>query len=380
LARGHGSAVFAQGCVGVRIERVTVYASPGLAVGLVGNQGPILVRALHVRFAPGTPRLLTTNADGVHCQQNRSGPVIEDCYFEGMADDAVNLYAPPNVLREIRSPTEWLVSSDCRIMPGDRLQVFDPRAGCVRGEVKAVGVRPERRSLLLTLEASFEGATAGADHRTTDTLYNLDACGAGFQIRRNHMSGHRRYGCLLRAGGGVVEDNLFEDTTGAGVVLTNEPDWPEGPVPWGITIRRNRFLRGGLCLGYADSPQGAALVVRASRLGHALGGVGAIPGVTIEDNTFQDRAGTALYVGGARNVSIRGSRITAGVEVELRRAGPVILVERSADVAITDNSVTDPRAGTTAAVQIGSGVPDGDAGVRVTGLQTALASGAKPVR
>ena len=61
------------------------------------------------------------------------------------------------------------------------------------------------------------------------------------------MNGNRRYGCLLRAGGGVVEDNTFEDTTGAGVVLTNEPDWPEGPVPWGIRIRRNRFLRG-LCL------------------------------------------------------------------------------------------------------------------------------------
>ena len=87
----------------------------------------------------------------------------------------------------------------------------------------------------------------GADHRSADTLYNLDGCGAGFQIRRNHMNGNRRYGCLLRAGGGVVEDNVFEDTTGAGVVLTNEPDWPEGPVPWGIRIRRNRFLRG-LCL------------------------------------------------------------------------------------------------------------------------------------
>jgi hypothetical protein len=45
------------------------------------------------------------------------------------------------------------------------------------------------------------------------------------------MNGNRRYGCLLRAGGGVVEDNIFEDTTGAGGVLTNEPDWPESPVP-----------------------------------------------------------------------------------------------------------------------------------------------------
>jgi len=45
------------------------------------------------------------------------------------------------------------------------------------------------------------------------------------------MNGNRRNGCLLRAGNGLVEDNIFADTTGAGVVLTNEPDWPEGPVP-----------------------------------------------------------------------------------------------------------------------------------------------------
>jgi hypothetical protein len=52
LARGFGSAVTAQGCDGIRIENVTVHASPGLAVGLVGNRGEIVVRGLQVRFAP----------------------------------------------------------------------------------------------------------------------------------------------------------------------------------------------------------------------------------------------------------------------------------------------------------------------------------------
>jgi len=194
LARGYGSAVFAHGCNGFRIENVVVHASPGLALGLVGNRGEIVVRGLEVRFTQGSQRLLTANADGVHCQQNRAGPIIEQCYFEGMADDAINLYTPPNVLQELRSPTNWLVSPGCRVLPGDRLQVLDPKTGRIRGEVKAVDVKPERRALLLTLEAPLEGAVAGADHRSADTLYNLDACGAGFQIRRNHMNGHRRYG------------------------------------------------------------------------------------------------------------------------------------------------------------------------------------------
>ena len=379
LARGHGSAVLAQGCDGIRIENVTVHASPGLAVGLVGNRGEIVVCGLEVRFAPGTTRLLTANADGVHCQQNRGGPVIEDCYFEGMADDAINLYAPPNILHEVRSPTQWLVSPGCLVLPGDRLQVLDPKTGRIRGEVKAVEVRREGRALLLTLERPLEGVVAGADHRVADTLYDLDACGAGFQIRRNHMNGNRRYGCLLRAGCGLVEDNTFEDTTGAGVVLTNEPDWPEGPVPWGITIRRNRFLRGGMCLCYADSPHGAALAVRATRLGHGLAEAEAIREVVIENNDFQDRAGTAVFVGGAKNVTIRENRITAASGAELRREGAAILIERSSSVAVLDNTVSDPRAGTTAAVEIGPDVAPGDAGVRISGLNASLAPEVKAV-
>ena len=52
-------------------------------------------------------------------------------------------------------------------------------------------------------------------------IWDRDACGAGFKIRRNHMHGNRRYGCLLRAGDGVVEDNLFEDTTAFSLALAH---------------------------------------------------------------------------------------------------------------------------------------------------------------
>jgi hypothetical protein len=379
LARGYGSAVTAQGCDGIRIENVLVHASPGLAVGLVGNRGEILVRGLEVRFPSETNRLLTTDADGVHCQQNRSGPVIEDCYFEGMADDAINIYAPPNVLREIRSPTQWLVSPGCIVLPGDRLQVFDPQTGQLRGGVRAADVKVEGRAFLLTIDPPLEGAVAGADHRVADTLYNIDACGADFRIRRNHMHGNRRYGCLLRAGAGVVEDNTFEDTTGAGVVVTNEPDWPEGPMPWGITIRRNCFLRGGTCLGYADTPHGAALSIRASRLGHALADAEAIRDVIIENNVFQDRAGAALFVGGAQGIQVTKNRITATPDAELRTNGPAILVQRSSGVELADNTVFDPRPGTTAALEIGPNVASGEGGVKVSGWQVDLNSQAQTV-
>jgi hypothetical protein len=351
LARGYGGAILAQACDGVAIERVVVHASPGLVVGLVGNKGAIVVRGLEARFAPRSDRLLTANADGVHGQQNRSGPVIEDCYFEGMADDGVNLYAPPNVVREVRSPTEWLVTPGCLILPGERLQVVDPGAGTLLGQVTAAGVAVEGRAFRLTLDKAVAGVRAGDDHRSACTLYNLDACGAGFRIRRNTMNGNRRYGCLLRAGDGLVEGNTFADTTGAGVVATNEPDWPEGPIPWGITVKGNRFVRGGTCLGYADTPTGAQLIVRPTRLGHGLAEAAVVRTVVIENNEFVDPLGPAIFVGGAADVRVTGNRVHAAADAPRLLPGPAVRVERCEEVTIAGGEFLDRRPGTTRDVE-----------------------------
>ena len=379
LGRGHGCAILAQRNDGIRIENVVVRASPSLAVGLVGNSGEVLVRGLEVRFAPDSTRLLTTNADGVHCQQNRSGPVIENSYFEGMADDGINIYAPPVIVHEVRSPEQWLVSGAGGIRPGDRLQVLDPRTGGIRGTVRAVAVRAEGRHFLLSVDRPLDGVVAGSDHRTSDTLYNLDACGAGFRIRGNRFYGHRRYSCLLRAGNGVVEDNLFVDTMGAGVVITNEPDWPEGPVPWNVTIRRNGFVRGGTSAGYADRPHGAALSIRATRLGHATAEFESIQGITVEGNVFVDRPGTAIFIGGASDVALRGNRIQGAPEVELRRRGAAIVVERSSSVTIADTEVIDAREGMTASIEILRTVGPGEGGVRIDNLNSNLSPGTPAV-
>lgn len=379
LARGYGSAVFAQGCEGVRIEGVRIHASPGLAVGLVANRDEALVRGLEVVFPEGSDRLLTTNADGVHCQQNRVGPAIEDCIFEGMADDAVNIYTPPNVLREIRSSREWLVSPAVWPLVGDVLQVFDPIGGRVRGTVTIESVAPEGGSLLLGLREPLEGAAAGADHRSGDTLYNLNACGAGCRIVGNVMRGNRRYGCMLRSGEGLVEGNLFEDCTGAGVAILNEPDWPEGPVPWAITVRGNRFVRGGTCLGYADTPQGAALSVRAVRLGFSLAEGRPVSGVLLEDNEFVDCLGVALFAGATEGLIVRGNRFHAGAEAPLLRETGVIVLGDSIGARLVGNTVEDPRAGITAAVTILPDVAPGAEGVAVTDLRAQLRDGAPAV-
>ena len=114
---------------------MSIYAGPSTATVLVANEG-VHVRGLTVCRRPDSNRLLSTDADGVHCQQNRVGPIIEDCSFSGMADDSINIYAPPNVVLEVLSSTRLLVTGQCALRPHDTVQVMNPRSGHIRDEVK----------------------------------------------------------------------------------------------------------------------------------------------------------------------------------------------------------------------------------------------------
>ncbi|MHC4717353.1 MAG: hypothetical protein ACYS5V_10305, partial [Planctomycetota bacterium] len=117
------------------MEDIVVHASPGITNGVVMCDA-IVYRRFQVRFRKGTKRVITSNGDGIHVHGNRRGPVIEDCYFEGICDDGVNLNSHMNPSYEARGRTIVVERGPVTFRQGDRLQVFDPDTGTVRAVVK----------------------------------------------------------------------------------------------------------------------------------------------------------------------------------------------------------------------------------------------------
>jgi len=332
----------------------------------------VTVRNLSVRYRPGSRRLLTTDADGVHCQQNRTGPRIENCYFEGMADDAINIYAPPNVVLAVESPTQLVTTSKCAIRRGDLLQIMNPREGRILAEVRAAEVQKIKRRYRITLQRPVPGIQAGKDYKTADTIYNLSACGAGYVIRNNHMKTHRRHGMLLRAGQGLVENNVIEQVAGHGIVVTNEPDWPEGPFARDIVIRNNIIKGVGYAYKYADAPDGGAIQVRGSRLGYRLAKGRVQRRITIENNRFVDLLGAAIYIGAAEDVRIVANRAEVSLAVPARRKTAAIVLENCNKVTIEDFRIRDPRPQIYAAVEIRGSVEQAKDAVQIKALKVKL--------
>ncbi|MBC8872638.1 MAG: right-handed parallel beta-helix repeat-containing protein [Planctomycetes bacterium] len=370
LARGVGGVgVALRACRNCSIEDVTIYAGPSTATVLVANE-TVRVRGLTVCRRPGSKRLLSTDADGVHCQQNRAGPIIEDCSFSGMADDSINIYAPPNVVLEVLSPTELLVTAQCAIRPGDTVQVMNPRSGTIRDEVKVVAVgADQRRRLRITLERAVAGIQAGTDHTNADTLYNLSACGAGYIIRNNHMAAHRRHGMLLRAGHGLVEGNHIHGVAGLGIVVTNEPDWPEGPYADDITIRNNTIEGVGYAKGYGSSRHGAAIQIKGTKLRHGLAEGRVQRNILIENNRIVDPPGAGVFIGAAQSVQLNGNRVETSPATSPHRRTSAILLMNSSAVTVDGLTVTDPQGLFTAAVEIDPSVAAGEGGVAISDVK-----------
>ena len=302
--RGNGAFLMA-GTRDSVLENVTVHASPTLTVSLTGSDR-MTVRKLAITYRAGTTRLIASDGDGIHCQQNRRGLLMENCLFVGLCDDGVNIYAPPLIVKQVMSSTQIAVTDFSPVRAGDKLQIFDPQQGIIRGEPTVTAVEVRDGLQVVTIDQPVDGVVAGEDHRTADTVFNLSASGEGYVIRNNHFRNHRRYGLNLRAGDGLIENNTFEDLGGCGISVGNEPGWPEGPAASNVNIRNNHFIGGAYSAGYGDGKSGPAISICGLSL-HGLARPPLLRGIRIENNRFTRAADPAIAIRSARDVVVQNN-------------------------------------------------------------------------
>jgi len=370
---GDGNAITFAKCDGASVEDVTIYASPGLCMGFLGCEGDLVVRRVTVRPRPGTTRLLSGNVDGIHCQMARKGLLVEDCHFEGMTDDGMNTYDRVRMVTEVISPSKIRVHQTFDMRPGDRLQIMDPKTGLIKGEAGVLAVEEN----VITLDKPVEGVRTSKDilkgiismdnHLDADVVFNLSTCGAGYVIRNNYFGNFRGRGLILRGVNGLIENNVFERTSGQGIVIANEPHWPEGPMPRDIVIRGNQ-LRGVGTDAHAQN-YGAITVV-----GLGLGGVSPGPvlkNIRIENNVITDPPAEGISLLACDGVTVVGNRIEADGNRTFS-SGDGLGLRACRGVAVSDLTINSSRQKSTAGIVIGESVAPGEDGVKISGLHTNL--------
>jgi hypothetical protein len=233
---------------GCLVEDVTFYgAGNGMVFAICRNEGRITLRRVRILHKPGSDALWSAWRDGMHCKDNRVGPIIEACTFEGMQDDSINLGANTAMAIEQESPTTFILMG-AKFSPGDRVLAVDLNTGNILADTTAVAVEKVKNGQRVTLEKPIDAPIVlGSKRPHLDVrgthFYNASYASDAYEVRGCVFKPQRRHAMLIRSSNGIIENNTVDQVGGSAVYMGNEiGSFYEGPFPQNNVIRNNTFV------------------------------------------------------------------------------------------------------------------------------------------
>lgn len=219
-------------------KNLTYYSAEAQCFINSRNRGRLHFDGIQYKRKPGTTRLMTVYRGGIINRDNAIGPVIENCYIEGLGDDAIALSSYTYFVNSSASSTQFTLNNSATFDVGDTILFVDMKKGVELGKT----IVNSKSGDEITTRDAVNGVIPGEDKaQLTTNVMNLSKSNNNFIIRNNTFAGQRRHAILCRAQYGLIEGNVCQKT-GYGIVMTNEigPAY-SCPVPGNIVIKNNSF-------------------------------------------------------------------------------------------------------------------------------------------
>jgi uncharacterized protein (TIGR03437 family) len=338
-------------CSRMDLMSLTILNSPG--GGCIHEQGGgsnganhfsgiTIKRGLRPAGGVGDP-LFSATSDAIHSEDARIGPVVENCDFQAMPDDGINIHGRYHWVVQ-SSDNSLIVSAQPgnSFQPGDPLRLFDAQ-DAPAGEANVIQVTPlpgfhnDRKSARQGLASDYmsgpyfqidldRALQADFDYVAS----NPSASGAGYVIRNNTIHNNRARGLLLKGDNGLVENNTLDGNTFSGIEVAPELTFSESCFSRNVTIRNNIIRNVGaygpqpaLWLGIWDPSQPGG----PPPAGHR--------NIVIEGNTFSDFGGDAIRIASATGVTVQNNVFQRLTSTRL------VTVQDSQGVTFSGNSASD---------------------------------------
>ncbi len=360
--RGKQGVLVGEGCSGLTLKDVTLHSAPG--IGILVRFAEEAGTYENVRVIPGPKpagateeRLFSTSADAFNAAYVRKGPILKNCDFSFMGDDAVNLHG-------VMLPViKWLDERSFVSMRGHRSERFDRliRAGdevrflkepvyevTAKAQVEKVDYLDgkdapfvaDARKIWPTLKEAGSAAfyVIHLDRPVTGVsvgdFCDIPATSApGFSISGSYFHDHRARGLRLMSNEGVVENNRFERLKG--VAITVGPEyafWREAGWCRDITIRGNRI---------SDVGQGTQVQQRESYTTGAITVMGRVLPQNEKTRYFQGNERIVITGNEIDGCSVNGITISAAKAVtvthnKIRRVNGIPNPKMAADYGLPE--------------------------------------------
>lgn len=395
VSRRSSSAIRMNFCENSNVDGITIYSCGGIgmheASGNGGNRFKLTVTRGPAPAGATAPRMHSINADGFHSSAVKKGPIVEDSLFEWMGDDSIAIHGTYALVTAQPAPDQITLSPKFE-MPfeiGDDLTIVDSQTYKVKATAKVTKTEsvaatedPAVAKLWETYRVDQKGRkffTVSVDRPTAvavgDLITSPQRVGNGYVIRNNTCRFHRARGIQIKAGDGVIENNVVEDVNFAGITLGPELSiWLGSDYVRNVVVRNNTIRgtgRGGEGRKNANFADIAAIAVRSLTLDRQLSPP-ENTNIVIEGNKIESPAGLAMFLSSATNMTVKGNTITApwalGPNIAGKRFGvdpaAAIFVAGVEGVAFDGNTID--LAGGTATKAVATG-KDANA---VTGIES----------
>jgi len=359
--------VFMLNCSNMSFTGVTIKNAPALAVAERGGEGRNYYSYTVTYDDPPAGAthkpLLSTAADGFNSSSVRNGPILENCLWEGLHDDAVNIHGEISLVVEAEKDT---VIINSKMLPGslqigDILQFYNQRCSFeVEAKVLAFEPLSDYHPLPKKLgnnppKAFTDPSLAKYQRLKLDRvvpaafgwyMIDLNACGAGYVIRNCTTRETRARGFLLSSNG-IVENNVIERCSYGGIVVA--PSFRgcgEGPYGNHLIIKNNIIRE----VGFATEFWNVGLTIGAWENGAFVPPPGGHRNILVEGNRFEKNDGPNIMISSAIGVEIKNNTFINPMHHAYHGLNPplppdsLIALTECRDVSFKNNEIINPGA------------------------------------
>ncbi len=238
-ARRLGCGFFCEESSDILCENVTVHSCYGMGF-LAQICNNITLRSFNTKRSRG--RYFTANADATHFVNCTGLITVEDSYFEGQLDDALNIHGI--YARIMRKDGKDLILKEMHdqakgikiFKAGDKIQVLDPESLIPYTEKTVDAVEYINADLIrLTLREGTDNINTGDDiesiTRSADLIF-----------RGNTVQNNRARGMLIATRGKTVIENNYFHTSGSAILFEADGAyWFESGGVKDVTVKNNIF-------------------------------------------------------------------------------------------------------------------------------------------
>jgi len=314
---------------GILTENVKIHSQPGM--GVVGHRSEnITMRNLQIIPEPGS--VVSTNTDATHFASCKGNIILDGCKFAGQGDDCTNIHNYYWSVYSGRTNKNVYIAVEKADLHA--LSLDYPDVGDTIALVSKKNLEPKEYYIAIQVDTT----SSSDDMRVNITLdkemkYDVNEYymtnitrQPSVEITNNTVRSHMARAYLIKTRNVKISGNVIQSSSGSAIQLGAEASWRESNPVRNILIENNWIIG----CGYGHGKQkGTAISVSINGL--KVPPVFLNQNIIIRNNVIQAEGENAIYISGAKNVSISGNEISGSVNA--------IYSENSDSVTVKNNGI-----------------------------------------